>query len=87
MSVVLRRLFKRVCPVVPIPFLFIQDPSFTGADVKRAIIAAINASPDTDLVASDRGDNTLFVSGATVISPEIDSLLPAWRGRFSWELA
>jgi hypothetical protein len=55
------------------PVWFIQDPSFTGADLKRAIIAAINASPNTNLVASDRGDNSLFVSGATVISPEIDS--------------
>lgn len=55
----------------PVPF--IQDPSFTGADLKRTIIAAINASPNTSLVASDRGDNSLFVSGATVISPEIDS--------------
>ncbi|MEO8269604.1 MAG: cadherin-like domain-containing protein, partial [Aureliella sp.] len=55
------------------PVQFIQDSNFTGADLKRAIIAAINASPNTNLVASDRGDNTLFVSGATVISPEIDS--------------
>ena len=53
--------------------MFIQDPSFTAADVKQAIITAINASPNTDLAASDRGSDTLFVSGATVISPEIDS--------------
>ncbi len=52
---------------------FIQDPSFSGVDMKRAIIDAINASADTNLTASDRGGSSLFVSGASVISPEIES--------------
>ena len=52
---------------------FVQDPSFTDVDVKRAIIQAINTSSNTTLTASDRGSDTLFVSGATVISPEINS--------------
>lgn len=52
---------------------FIQDPSFTGGDMKRAIIDAINASTNNGLVASSRGDDTLFVAGATIISPEIES--------------
>lgn len=55
------------------PVAFIQDPSFTGIDMKRAIIDAINASANTNLSASDRGGSSLFVSGAAVISPEIDS--------------
>ncbi len=55
------------------PVLFIQDPSFTGLDMKQAIIDAINASSDTSLIASERGGDSLFVSNAAVISPEIES--------------
>ncbi|HBE69802.1 MAG TPA: hypothetical protein DDW52_16780, partial [Planctomycetaceae bacterium] len=52
---------------------FIQDVSFTGEDMKRAIIDAINSSPNSLLSASDRGGSTFFVSGALTISDSIDS--------------
>ena len=40
---------------------------------KNKTAPAANASADTNLSASDRGGSSLFVSGAAVISPEIDS--------------
>lgn len=52
---------------------FIQDVSFTGLDMKRAILEAINNSGNSVLSASDRGGATFFVSGATTISDSIDS--------------
>ncbi|MEC8555201.1 MAG: Ig-like domain-containing protein [Planctomycetota bacterium] len=55
------------------PVTFIRHPSFTGSDVKQAIVAAINGSTDTNLIAADRGSNTLFVENALNISPEIGS--------------
>ncbi|GAB5405863.1 MAG: hypothetical protein Aurels2KO_40940 [Aureliella sp.] len=55
------------------PINFIQDVSFTGLDMKLAIIEAINNSGNSVLSASDRGGSTFFVSGATTISDSIDS--------------
>ncbi|MCA9125525.1 MAG: tandem-95 repeat protein [Planctomycetales bacterium] len=52
---------------------FIQDASFTGTDMKRSIIDAINQSANTSLEASDRGGNTLFVSNAATVSPDVES--------------
>lgn len=52
---------------------FIQDVSFTGDDMKRAIIEAINAALNTTIQASDRGGDTFFVSGARTISDSVDS--------------
>lgn len=52
---------------------FIQDASFTGRDMKLAVIDAINASQSTNLAASDRGDATLFVANAATVSADIDS--------------
>lgn len=52
---------------------FIQDPSFTGADMKLAMIRAINDSFESLLIAKDRGGATLFVENAAFVSPEMDS--------------
>ncbi|MCR9295349.1 MAG: Ig-like domain-containing protein [bacterium] len=52
---------------------FIQDVSFTGEDMKQAIIDAINAAPNTALIGKDRGGDTLFVENATAISADLDS--------------
>ncbi|RMF42904.1 MAG: tandem-95 repeat protein, partial [Planctomycetota bacterium] len=55
------------------PVLFIQDPSFTGDDMKRAIITAITDAPNTPLVATDRGGDTLFVENAITIDASVES--------------
>ncbi|MGB7325807.1 MAG: hypothetical protein WBD31_13115, partial [Rubripirellula sp.] len=52
---------------------FIQDGSFTGSDMKLAMIAAINKALGTSLIAKDRGANTLFIENAAFLSAEIDS--------------
>ncbi|MDX1924959.1 MAG: DVUA0089 family protein [Pirellulaceae bacterium] len=52
---------------------FIEDASFTGADMVRAMVDAINASAGTQLTAMNRAGNTLFVENAISISPEIDN--------------
>ncbi len=52
---------------------FIEDANFTGTDMVRAMVDAINASPDTRLSAMNRAGNTLFVENAVSISPEIDN--------------
>ncbi len=52
---------------------FIQDRSFDSVQLKKSIIAAINASSDTTLEAKERGGNTLFVENAIAISSEIDN--------------
>ncbi|MFO0940770.1 MAG: Ig-like domain-containing protein [Pirellulales bacterium] len=52
---------------------FIEDPSFTGEDMVIAMIKAINAASGTNLIASARGGNTLFVENATFISTNMDS--------------
>ncbi len=52
---------------------FIQDRSFDSAQLKKSIIAAINAANDTPLEAKDRGGNTLFVENAVAITPEVDN--------------
>ena len=52
---------------------FIEDANFTGADMVRAIVEAINASPGTRLSAMSRAGNTLFVENAVSISPEVDN--------------
>lgn len=52
---------------------FIPDASFTGEDMKWAIIEAINSAFGTSLSATDRGGNTLLVSNTISISPELDS--------------
>ncbi len=41
--------------------------------MKLAIIDAINAAAGTNLVATNRGGDTLFVENAVRISPELDS--------------
>ncbi len=53
--------------------LFIQDPSFTGQDMKRAIIDAISNAQHTPLAAFDRGGDTLFVEHAITIDSRIES--------------
>lgn len=55
------------------PVTFIQSPSFTGEDMKRAIIQAINDSEDTNLTASNRGGDTLFVGNASFVTPNLES--------------
>ncbi len=55
------------------PVLFIQDPSFTGEDMTRAMLEAIANTQDSPLVAAPRGGDTFFVENAISISPEIDS--------------
>ncbi|MFK7738454.1 MAG: tandem-95 repeat protein [Pirellulaceae bacterium] len=52
---------------------FIRDVSFTGEDMKRSIIDAINSASNTNLIGKDRGGSTLFVENAVFISPELDS--------------
>ena len=52
---------------------FIEDANFTGADMVRAIVEAINASPGTRLSAMSRAGDTLFVENAVSISPEVDN--------------
>ncbi len=52
---------------------FVQDSSFDGEKMKRAIVDAINRTNDTNLIAANRGANTFFVENATSISSEIDS--------------
>ena len=52
---------------------FIQDANFTGADMVRAMVDSINASPGTRLTAMSRAGDTLFVENAISISPEIDN--------------
>ncbi|MGN6544443.1 MAG: Ig-like domain-containing protein, partial [Aureliella sp.] len=52
---------------------FIQDSSFDSSQVKKAIVAAINAAASTPLQARDRGGDTLFVENAVSISPQIDN--------------
>jgi subtilisin family serine protease len=45
----------------------------SSEDIKRAIIAAINAVPGSILSATDRGGGTLFVTGATSVTGEMGS--------------
>jgi subtilisin family serine protease len=45
----------------------------SSEDIKRAIIAAINAVPGSILSATDRGGGTLFVTGATTVTGEMGS--------------
>lgn len=52
---------------------FIEDANFTGADMVRAMVDAINNSSDTPLTAMNRAGDTLFVSNAVSVSPEIDN--------------
>ncbi|MEZ6135389.1 MAG: tandem-95 repeat protein [Pirellulaceae bacterium] len=52
---------------------FFQDASFTGEDMKLAIISAINTANFTNLIASDRGADTFFVENAVFLSSELDS--------------
>lgn len=52
---------------------FVQDRSFDAAQLKKSIIAAVNASANTPLQAKDRGGNTLFIENAVAISSEIDN--------------
>ncbi|GIX00191.1 MAG: hypothetical protein KatS3mg111_3523 [Pirellulaceae bacterium] len=52
---------------------FVQDPSFTGSDMKRAILDAIQQALHTPLVAIDRGGDTLFVENAVTVDANIDS--------------
>ncbi|MCC6508556.1 MAG: tandem-95 repeat protein, partial [Pirellulaceae bacterium] len=55
------------------PVSFIQDRSFDSTQLKKSIIAAINAAADTSLESKDRGGNTLFVENAVAITSEIDN--------------
>ncbi len=55
------------------PILFFQDASFTGQDMKLAMIDAINAAAATPLIAKDRGADTLFIENAAFLSPQLDS--------------
>jgi large repetitive protein len=52
---------------------FLQDPSFSGAQMMTAIIRAINNAASTSLIALPRGGNTLFVENAQFISTNMDS--------------
>jgi hypothetical protein len=52
---------------------FIQSSSFTGEDMKLAIIESINASESTPLLASNRGGATLFVANAASVSDDLES--------------
>ena len=52
---------------------FIEDSNFTGADMVRAIVDSINASPNTTLSAMTRAGDTLFVENAVSVSSEIDN--------------
>lgn len=73
-----------------IPVRFIQAPSFTAEDMKRAIIEAINmANADgvTSLTASDRGGDTFFVEGAVSIEQPLTSFyLPAVQDKLGQPL-
>ena len=53
------------------PVQFVQDVTFTSAQVAQSIIRAINNAPNTPLFAKLRGDKTLFVENASSISPQI----------------
>lgn len=52
---------------------FVEDANFTGADMMRAIVEAINNSPNTPLSAMTRAGDTLFVENAVSVSSEIDN--------------
>jgi hypothetical protein len=73
---------------IPIPF--VQAPSFTAEDMKRAIIEAINDANQrqlTTMTASDRGGNTFFVEGAVSIEqPMLSYYLPAVRDKLGQPL-
>jgi hypothetical protein len=55
------------------PVSFLQDISFSGEQMKRSIIDAINNALNTPLASMDRGGATLFVENAVLISPELNS--------------
>lgn len=52
---------------------FIPDASFTSEDMKRAIIAAINATQGSTISANDRGGNTFWLTGAILVSDDLDN--------------
>lgn len=52
---------------------FLEGSSFTGEDMVDSIIRAINNAPNSSLIATSRGGNTLFVENATFISTNMDS--------------
>ncbi len=52
---------------------FLEDASFSGEDMVDAIIRAINNAPNSSLIATSRGGDTLFVENATFISTNMDS--------------
>jgi|GEM_PF-1219467 len=67
---------KTGVPGGAIPVPFVQDGSFSDAEVRDAIIRAINKLADeggTTLRAKVRGGSTLFVENAISISPELSS--------------
>ncbi|MEM7474060.1 MAG: Ig-like domain-containing protein, partial [Planctomycetota bacterium] len=52
---------------------FIRHPSFSGEQMKQAIIRAINEAKNTNLVGADRGGNSLFVENTFAVSSELSS--------------
>ncbi|WP_145348533.1 tandem-95 repeat protein [Rosistilla ulvae] len=56
-----------------VPIGIIRSGTVTDIEVRDAIIAAVNGSGVPSLTASVRGDNTIFLDGATTVDSTIDN--------------